>query len=322
MLLPALGKEEGSPERGVEQVVAGNNEFALSLYERLRGSEGNLFFSPYSLSSALAMVYGGARGKTEKEMAEVLHFGPNHESFHASFSTLIKEIAGEKRYVELRTANALWGQNNYEFYENYLGMVEKLYGAGLFKVDFKADAEGARRKINTWVGEKTNEKITNLIEPGSLGGNTKLVLTNAVYFKGKWDLSFDPSETLNLFFYASPEKTINTKMMTLKAIYPYAQTDACQMVELPYKGRDFSMCILLPLDKYGISEFEKSLSPKMLTQELVSHEVKIYIPKFTMKELFSLEEELKTMGMQRAFSYKSADFSGMSDGIGLMLSAV
>ena len=182
-----------------ELITQGNIRFAFELYSKLAAEKENenFFFSPYSISTALSMTYGGARGNTEKQMAEVLHFTLPQEQLHSAFGSLEKRLSegGKKGAYELNVANALWGQKGYKFLDSFISLVNENYSAGLNEVDFKKDAEGARQTINKWIENKTKDKIKELISPGVLDKFTRLVLTNAIYFKGKWEVEFDKKDT-------------------------------------------------------------------------------------------------------------------------------
>ena len=200
--------DQGVPEKGdssVETVVRGNTEFALALYRKLRTEEGNLFFSPYSISTALAMTYAGARGNTAAQMAQALHFLLDQEQLHPAFASLearLGDIAG-KGHIQLRVANALWPQEGYAFLEAFLALTKRYYGVRVTAVDY-GDAETARRTINAWVEEKTERKIQDIIPPSLLDALTRLVLVNAIYFKGDWASQFDPALTGDAPFWVTP----------------------------------------------------------------------------------------------------------------------
>jgi len=317
-----------------------NNEFALELYAKLRDGEGNLFFSPYSISTALAMAYAGARGRTESQMAEVLHFlpigkpgaevpstlAPGRQQFAAAFGKIIKELnkRGEKGRYELSVANALWGQKGYGFLEEFLELIESNYGGQLNEVDFIRATETARSTINAWVEKKTNNKIKNLIRKGVLDSMTRLVLTNAIYFKGNWARQFKEDETKDAPFTLVDGGKVDVPMMNQTAEFGYMEAENFQGLELPYVGDELSMIILLPKQFDGLSEFEKTLTLENLSQRLArlrKRKVVVSIPKFKMTSQFGLAPVLKSMGMQDAFS-PGADFSGISGQRDLFISAV
>lgn len=319
-------------EAELKAAVQGNNAFALELYAKLKGDEnverqgGNIFFSPYSISTALAMTYAGARGETEKQMAETLHFSLGQERLHSALGALEKRLnaGGKRRTYQLAVANALWGQKGYGFREEFLRLVKDSYGAGLNEVNFANDAEKARRVINKWVADKTREKIKDLIKPGVLDSLTRLVLTNAIYFKGDWARKFKEENTGDAPFYVTKKQTQEVPMMYQKGRFNYVEEDGVLILELPYKGEDLSMVVLLPKVD-GLAELEESLTAKQLEEwlgRLHRCEVAVYLPKFKMTSEFSLAKILAGMGMGDAFSLPPADFSGMTGEKDLFISHV
>ena len=337
-------REEKRVEGDEKLVVEGNNRFALQLYQKLRGDEGNLFLSPYSISTALAMTYAGARGQTEAQMAEVLQFPTWREvwlarrmtredqsasaqkRFAAAFGKIVKDLnaAGSEAQYELRVANALWGQKDYEFLSSFTKRVEAAYGGKLQELDFVTAAEQARKTINAWVEKQTNDKIKDLIRPGVLDAMTRLVLTNAIYFKGNWASQFDEDRTREAPFTLGSGEKVQTPMMNQRAQFGYAETDALQVLELPYVGEELSMAILLPKTTDGIAALEGDLIAENLVTwlgRIRKREVIVSIPKFKMTSKFSLAPVLASMGMPLAFS-RNADFSGMTGKPNLFISAV
>ncbi|MHC4212798.1 MAG: serpin family protein, partial [Planctomycetota bacterium] len=243
-------------------IVTGNSEFALDLYSKLKGQKGNLFFSPYSISTALAMVYGGARGQTEKQMAEVLHFSLSQEKLHPEFGALERRLnaAGQEGNYQLSVANALWGQKGYEFLPEFLNLAKQNYSAGLEEVDFVGETEKTRKIINDWIEKKTQNKIKELIKPGILDALTRLVLTNAIYFKGLWEHEFDKEATSDASFTTSAFKKVDVPMMKMTENFKYWGDDNLQVLELPYKGKDLSMMVLLPRSVDRLNRLEALLS--------------------------------------------------------------
>jgi len=311
----------------VKGLVKGNTEFAFDLYGRLRGQKGNLFYSPYSISVALAMIYAGAREETEKQMAETLHFSLEQDLLHKKFYGLQKRLNEEMKQegVQLRVANALWIQNDYRILPTFLGLAKKYYGAGARAVDFRQAVEKARRQINGWVEEKTEEKIKDLIKPGVLNPMTRLVLTNAIYFKGDWAYPFKKKSTRPGRFYVTPEKTVEAALMRQKEKFLYGETEAAQILELPYAGKELSMVIVLPKKKDGLGELEKTLTGNRVQEWLKKgwvQEVVVFLPKFKMTREFNLSKTLAAMGMKDAFLPRQADFTGMTGEKDLFISAV
>jgi len=296
---------------------------------KLRGQEGNLLLSPYSISTALAMTYAGAHGNTAAQMRDVLHFTLDDARLHAAFKQLIESTTpGDEGGYQLSVANALWGQQGYEFLPflpKFLELTQTNYGAGLRQVDFAGAAETARQTINAWVEDETQQKIRDLIAPGVLGSMTRLVLTNAIYFKGDWASQFKESNTADApFTLASGEET-QVPMMHQTAHLRYMETEDFQALALPYVGEDLSRIVFLPRETNGLAAFEEGLTSERLSQwvgQLYKREVQVSLPKFTMTSQFSLAQVLSEMGMADAFDPESADFSGMTGDRDLFVSAV
>ncbi len=307
-------------------VVEGNKAFAFGLYEKLKEVEGNLFFSPYSISTALAMTYAGARGNTEKQMGTALHFTLDQKRFHPAFACLEAQLKAvqEKGDIELNIANALWAQEDYVFLREFLDLIQSNYGTVLNHVDFKRACEAARKKINAWVEQKTKDKIKDLIKPGVLNALTRLVLTNAIYFKGRWESQFKKSRTKESPFWLSIDKSVEVPMMTQKRQFRYMESDSLQILELPYVGDDLAMIVLLPRKVDGLAQLEADLSVENLNMwigHLRKREVSVFLPKFKMTSQFRLSETLASMGMPDAFG-GNADFSGIDGTKDLFISAV
>ncbi len=325
----------------VKEAAECNNEFAVELYSQLMEDDGNMFFSPYSISTALGMVYAGARGKTEAEMSEALHFRMEQEQLHRTFGKIIGELnARSGKDIELTVANALWAQEGYPFLDDYLDLTKANYRATLEELNFKAEPEPARKKINDWVEKATREKIKNLIPPGLINEMTRLVLTNAIYFKGKWQDEFKPAMTKDLPFTLADGGEVDVAMMHRTGKYRYAEEEDFQVLEMRYSGGDLSMIVFLPKRKDGLRDFERLLtvrkeagpttkSARLLYAEKLAgwmdkiHErdVAVWMPRFKTTSSFNLNEVLKSMGMTEAFSM-DADFSGMTGDKELYLSAV
>lgn len=327
----AAAKDPAPAEQSDEKTIAeGNNAFALELYAKLAEPAfggGNLFFSPYSISSALAMAYAGARGQTTQQMADVLHFTLPQEKLNSAFAALKDQLSKDDTQsgYELSVANALWGQKEYRFLEEFIELNRKYYGAGLNEVDFVTAAETARQKINAWVEKQTRGKIKDLIQSGVLGPLTRLVLTNAIYFKGRWASQFDKDRTKDEPFMVTRDKKVEAALMNQKGRFKYYEQDAFVMLELPYKSEVLSMVVILPRKIDGLAEMTKSLTAENLKKWLVrmrKREVIVYLPKFKMTSQFELAGCLGAMGMPDAFSLPPADFSGMTADKELFISNV
>ncbi len=312
----------------LQRIVKGNNDFGFDLYRELKGKKGNLFFSPYSISTALAMTYAGARGQTEKEMAKVLRFSLEQEPLHSSFSKLRSKLNGiqDKGHIKLSIGNSLWAQDGYHFLDSFLNLNRKYYGAGMNFVDFAAKAEAARKTINIWVENKTQQKIKELIKPGMLDQFTRLVLCNAIYFKGDWLSQFDKKKTKDADFYISKNEIIKVPMMSQESKFKFKDFGNFSAIDLPYEGNDLSMIVFLPKKIDGLAELERNLTNdnvKNWIDKLSSSyksEILVSLPKFKTVCEFELADILAGMGMPHAFS--GADFFGMTGKKDLFISRV
>lgn len=310
---------------------AGNTTFALNLYQQLAAADpqANLFFSPYSISTALGMTYMGARGQTATEMAATLHFGKPQTEVPADFAALEQRLAAIAKggKVVLNTANSLWHQQGDHFREEFLEVGRKSFGAEVAGVDFAKDTEGARVKINRWVAGKTADKIPELLERDSLDRSTRLVLCNAIYFKGDWARQFSAKATQPADFFVTPEQKSTVPMMSQKLKLRHAVLDGFSLLELPYQGGDLAMVVLLPEAKDGLQALEGKLSGINLPAWLASldqareAEAVVQIPKFKLSSAFGLGKPLAALGMPSAFN-RAADFSGMDGTRELYISAV
>ncbi|HUW99989.1 MAG: serpin family protein [Phycisphaerae bacterium] len=320
----------GGPTASAEelaQVAEGCNRFAFDLYGRLKGGEGNLFLSPYSISTALAMTYGGARGETADQMAQVLCLPSSGKAVHRAYGALQGDLnaAGAGGAFELAVANRLWGEKGYTFLPDFLSLLETNYGAGLEQVDFAADTEGSRKTINAWVEKQTRDKIQDLLKPGVLDATTRLVLTNAIYFKGKWADPFNKKATRDEEFFLTPEKKVTAPLMHRTAEFGYFEGDDLQALELPYQGERLAMVVVLPKAKDGLAALEASLSAEKVAgwvENLLPCEAQVALPRFKTTAELSLGDTLVAMGMTDAFSLSAADFSGMTGTKDLFISAV
>ena len=337
---PPKSDDAGSTIQGVQEVVNANNKFAFELYSELnKGQTGNIFYSPYSISAALAMTYEGAKGQTADEMKSVFHF-PANSILRPNFAAIYNGINKGNKEYELRTGNALWVQQDYPFLKDYTGRVEKYYGGKAANVDFVKETEKSRQTINSFIEEQTNDKIKELIPPGILDPYTRLVLTNAIYFKGTWEWEFDKGDTREQDFKITPSNVVKTPTMYMKperARFNYADLGNLQILELPYKGNEVSMLVLLPKQgeeydfetrkpinsDYTLKDIELS-SEKLSEYKSKMKETKmdsISIPKFEFDTKYSMGGTLSALGMPTAFSY-NADFSGMTAEEKLLISAV
>jgi serpin B len=327
---PALDKKPAHAMATKEKattVVEGNNCFAFDLYARLSQEKSNLFFSPHSISNALAMTYDGARGNTAIEMKNVLHFPFDQNGLDPAFADLIRQLqeGKDKAKYELVLANRLFGQKDYDFLPSFLKVQRDFYAAPLEEVDFIRATEAARKTINSWVERQTDDKIQDLIKPGILTVDTRLVLANAIYFKAAWQRPFDINRTAAEKFFVPPDNTVKVPTMHANVRANFFKTDSFSVLELPYEDRQLSMVLFLPQEVGGLADFEKQLNIANLQKwlaELTDHEVTVALPKFKLTCEFQLNEVLKTLGMRDAFNPRRADFSGMTTRDGLFISAV
>lgn len=317
-------KGEGRP---MSAIVNGNSEFAADLYSYLKDkTSGNLFFSPYSISTALAMTYSGAAGETQKQMAQVLHFSVPKAELHGAMARLRESLlADRQKGYQLRVANRLWGQKGYEFLPEFLESTQQFYGAELGVLDFAQAAEEARQAINAWVDKQTEQKIKDLLPPGTLDAMTRLVLTNAIYFKGNWQEQFEADATEDASFHVSADREVTVPMMHQTERFGYRAADGLQILEMSYAKGELSMIVLLPKEIEGLSVLEKKLTHENLdqwTKGLRRQKVIVYLPRFKMTSQFGLKDTLQAMGMRLAFEPGKADFSAMSRSEELFISAV
>jgi serpin B len=312
-------------------LVEGNSAFAFNLYQQLKGEEGNLFYSPYSISLALAMTYAGARGETAEQMADTLNFMLGQDSLHPAFNWLDAELASRGEGAQskdgegfrLNIANAIWGQKDYEFLPVFLDVLAENYGAGLRILDFMNEAEQSRVAINDWVSDQTNGRIKDLIPQGVIKELTRLVLTNAIYFNAAWKYPFEKQATTNGPFYLLDGGRATVPMMSQTELFGYAAGEGYQSIELPYDGDELSMLVLLP-DSGNFESFEAGLQAQQvgdIISNLQPTEVALAMPRFEFQSEFSLKNTLGEMGMPDAFS-DEADFSGMDGRGGLYISAI
>jgi len=303
------------------ELVGGNSAFAFDLYQALREKDGNLFYSPYSISLALAMTYAGARGETERQMAGALHLILPQERLHPAFNSLDQALASRGQGAQgqvgegfrLNVVNAIWGQQGYQFLPAFLDLLAENYGAGLRAVDFASAPEEARGTINEWVSQQTEGRTEDLIPQGTLDALTRLVLTNAIYFNAAWADAFEAAQTQEGPFHLLDGSQASVPLMRQTDGFGYAEGEGYQAVELPYDGRELAMVVMLP--RAGEFErFESALDAGRVEQIIGSLEyqqVRLTMPRFEFESGFSLKEALAALGMAEAFT-EQADFSGMT----------
>jgi len=316
-----LAPQPDESDTGV--LVAGNSAFAFDLYQALREQgDDNLFYSPYSISLALAMTYAGARGETERQMAETLHFDLGQERLHPTLNALDAALAERGKHLDpdqgtrfqLDVVNALWGQSGYDFLPAYLDLLAEHYGAGLRALDFAQAPEEARQTINVWVEEQTKERIKDLIRQGLIRPSTRLVLVNAIYFDAGWHHPFEEGRTRPGTFVLLDRGKVEVPMMHQVEYFPFAEGAGYQAIELPYLGRETSMVILLP-DEGQFHAFEETLDAarvEAILSGLEHKNVDLSMPKFEYDASLELGKTLSAMGMPVAFDSEQADFSGIT----------
>ena len=326
---------DGAPvvsDLDASSLATGNTAFALNLYQQLIKNNGNVFFSPYSISEALAMTYGGARGVTATQMAAAMQFLLEQDKLHPAFNSVDLALASraqgqqgkDEKGFRLNVVNAIWGQKDFKFTQAYLDLLAQNYGAGLRILDFKNAPEPARVTINDWVSDQTEQKIKDLLPKGSITDLTRLVLTNAIYFNAAWGSKFEKNATRDGQFYLSTGNAVTVPLMYQQHSFKYAEDQNYQAVELPYDGNQLSMVILLPAAGQ-LSSFESWLNTQQLGNILGNFRidtVSLTMPKFTVQSEFGLKWVLSALGMTDAFDPTKADFSGMDGAKDLFISDV
>ncbi len=309
----------------VNTIAQGNNEFAFDLLKQIPFERENMVVSPFSISTALAMTYAGARNETLQEMAKVMHFDRDQVLFHANYGAYINvmnSIADDQ--VQLNIANSIWAQQDYSFLQSYFDIIEDIYDSKTFQVDFRANREAVRKDINDWVYDETREKIEDLIAPGVLTDDTRMVLVNAIHFLGPWIKEFDAEQTRENHFYLQGREFVMADFMHRTDTLPYFEDEAMQILEIPYSGNSFSMVIVLPKESLEMETIENSLNGEVfdsMVDRLESTEVEVFIPKFEAETKLDLEEVLIGMGMVQPFN-RYADFSGMTGDLDLKIDKV
>ena len=325
--------DTGATAQGVEQLVKANNEFAIELYKELQSDTKNLFFSPFSIATAFAMVYEGAKGETASQIESVFHFPTDDLTRRASYARMLNTVNKGGGEYKLETANGLWLQEDYQFLNEYKEIVNTRYIGEIKNLDFKNEPVKASREINKWAAKNTNNKIPTIVQPENFNKYTRAVLTNAIYFKGEWIEQFDKDDTKDEDFFITPTQSTRVPMMGLfEESFNYVERDGVQIIELPYKGDKISMLIMLPrleggesrFNSYGettnMTQLEAMLNESKLREwreELRIQELNVFLPKFTFETSYKLADIFKEMGMVLPFEERKADFSGI-DGTELL----
>ncbi|MBW6458017.1 MAG: serpin family protein [FCB group bacterium] len=318
--------QEVYPPFSEEEIVSGINQFAFDMLTVVsREHLQNIFYSPLSISSALAMTYAGAREQTAREMQKALHFGPQHPAFHEKYGTLSGSLqsAAESAFT-MHIANAIWVQNDYRLRKDYLKIVQEYYQSISRELDFVGAPDVSTNIINQWVSDATNDRIRDLIPAGVIDAFTRLILTNAVYFNAEWEQSFNPAMTQKDDFYPLIGEAYKTDMMYKRHHFHYSQADNYQILEIDYKGKAQQMLLVLPKDRYGLEELITHAGRSMFErhdEKKREEDVILYFPKFRLETDYELNTYLHILGMKQAFT-PYADFSGMTGSRDLMISNV
>lgn len=313
----------------VTTLVEDNNRFAFKIYDQIRTNQkGNLIFSPYGLSSILTMTSAGAAGETRQQMNRALGHRLDDDGVHPAYARLTRRFNGDGsdrgRDYQLNVANALWGQQGISLQGAFQSLLRSAYGADMKLLNFRQDPEASREEINRWAGQQTQERIKELLGPGTIDARTRLVLTNAVYFKGRWASQFDKKETADADFSLTETQKIKAPLMHRTGTFGYAAGDGYQMLELPYAGDGLAMVVVLPDGGAGSPDFDKGFTDKMVSAGLGrmrEQKIELFLPRFKSEMGMDLTQALKQMGMALAFS-EGADFSGIDGKRDLLISEV
>jgi len=305
-------------------LVAGNNAFAFDFYGQIAGrSDSNLIFSPFSISQAFGMLMAAARENTASQMADTLHYTLPQDALHPAFAALNADLStretpnagSEGERLQLNIVNAIWAQEGFPFREAYLALLQDFYEGGLNFADFVQAAEAARETINTWIEDQTEDKIQDMLPPGVLNADTRLVLVNAIYFNGSWLNPFEPSATQDAPFNLLDGSIVSVSMMAQQESLGYLQGNGFQVVELPYFGNDMAMLIVLP-DSDQFESVQTQLDGVWFerTRNAVSYrDVRLYMPRFEFETSLDLRTSLQQMGLTDVFDGNVADLTGMFD---------
>lgn len=310
----------------LQQLSLDNAAFALDLYSQLgAGSKDNLFFSPFSLSMALAMSYGGARNETEQQMADTLHFSLGQQKLHEAFNKISLELLGRKEPAgseaengfDLVLANGIWVDKPFPILPSYLDLLSENYNTGIYAADFQGEFDESVDAVNAWVADKTENKIIDVLNPETLSAPIYSILVNAIYFKAPWNLPFDPQNTTPQAFTLLSGETTTVEMMSQGEHFSYGEGEGYQAVLLPYDGEQLDMVLVVP-DGETFTSFEESLDASKINTILDGMRspyrtwVTLGIPKFSFSSKWELVDAFKIMGLEAPFA-DEADFSGMSE---------
>jgi serpin B len=305
---------QATASEGRTAVVRGSNRFAVDLYHRVRGEEGNLLMAPLSLYAAFGMTYGGARSRTAEEMADVLHVEIAPEPLHRELGSLLRDLESSAIGNRLQLANAVWPQSGRPLLAEFVRLCAESYGAQIESLDFENSTEGALRTINRWFADQTEERVPELLEPGDLAPATAIALTNVVHFRGEWLGRFEARFTEQAPFTLADGTQVEHALMHRSGRFGFFEDAELQVLELPYSGERLSMVVVLPRRHDGLPGIEEELSAGRLAElvgKLEQKFVRVALPRFTIATRLELSETLKEMGMSTAFE-READFSGIT----------
>ena len=303
---------------GILKAARANDDFAWDMYNHMSEDEGNLFFSPFSMTAALNMTYAGAAGQTATEMADVLR-ADGAASWHTDYGAFLGAVVADAELCDttVAVANRIFGQQDYPWLEDFLTLNADVYSAPLEEVDFISDPDGVREHINQWVEDQTEERIQDLIPSGAIDETARMVLANAIYFKASWDEQFDPDDTFDTTFQLADGGSVDVDMMHRTAGFKLGEIDGVQVAELSYRGGQQSMLMLMPWDAADLPALEAELSSERL-EALTSNlsegdDFELFLPRFSITQDVPMADLLKSMGMVTPFIDGQADFSNMAD---------
>ncbi len=326
---PIEAKALTSTPEGIAEVVTANNQFAIDMYQQINGqpdqADKNVFFSPYSLSTAMAMLYAAAEGETKAQIQKTFHY-PVPAILNPNSAALYNQFNKSNPDYKLATVNDLWMQQGLRPNQNYLDTVQRYYGGKVTTLDFEGSPDPARQTINKKIADKTKQMILELLPKGSIKSDTAVVLTNAIYFKGDWTMPFTAERTSAQPFYNAIGRASTVQMMQQQSYFDYYEDKYIQVVQLPYKGDDLSMLVVLPKfnHKLAMQQLAKSLSATKIKQwrsGLVRQEVNLQLPKFKLDARYQMKTLLADMGMPKAFN-NGAEFNLYADGPPIKLDEV
>lgn len=314
MVIEGEADADGATVEGIRNVEEASNKFAWEMYSEISEEGENLLFSPYSISTALSMTYEGAKGDTAEEIKEVLGIPEKDDVRQPAIAAIYNRLNPEEPEYEWGVANSVWIEEEYEALSEFIDTLERFYVAKAENLDFQSEPEASRVEINEWVKEKTNDLIEELFVEGSITVDTRLVIANAIHFKGEWMTGFEEEYTKEEEFHIDEENVVEVPMMQGEEEYGYYENDEVQILEMDYKGEELSMLFFLPKDK-NLHSLEEDISLEEIDEwreEIEERKVSVYLPKFEMDTSYDLEEYLQNLGITSAFS-KEADFTGMHE---------